>query len=310
MGRGDTGEQISSLYGYHARNTSVAFSPVDDTLASGNTDNRVRLWDTAAGENIRTIEGHIGDVTSVEFSPDGSTLASGSRDGTVLLWEIFPSPDPPEDEHPQVEVPPQVKPDVNRDGSVDVRDLVLVAGRLGKAAENRADVNGDGTVNILDLVIVAEMIDNEAGAPLVDSAGTEIIRITEVKKWLDEARRFGIADVALLRGIEYLEYLLEALTPERTSLLPNYPNPFNPETWIPYHLARESEVEITIYSSKGILVRQLDLGLQAEGFYTDKHYAAYWDGRNDNGELLASGVYIYVFRAGSYRASRRMAIVR
>ena len=92
--------------------------------------------------------------------------------------------------------------------------------------------------------------------------------------------------------------------------MPNYPNPFNPETWIPYQLARESDVRISIYSSKGILVRQLDVGLQAEGFYTDKHYAAYWDGRNDTGEFLASGVYVYVFRAGSFRASRRMAIVR
>ena len=57
-------------------------------------------------------------------------------------------------------------------------------------------------------------------------------------------------------------------------------------------------------------MRQLDLGLQAEGYYTDKHHAAHWDGRNEESELLASGVYVYVFRAGSYRASRRMAIVR
>jgi hypothetical protein len=107
-----------------------------------------------------------------------------------------------------------------------------------------------------------------------------------------------------------LENLLEALTPERTALLPNFPNPFNPETWIPYQLARDSHVRISIYDTKGILVRQMDLGLQPEGYYTDKHHAAYWDGRNDGGELLASGVYVYVFRAGSYRASRRMAIVR
>ncbi|MDE0300732.1 MAG: dockerin type I domain-containing protein [Candidatus Poribacteria bacterium] len=305
-----TGEQISSLHGYHARNTSVAFSPVDDTLASGNTDNRVRLWDSAAGENIRTFEGHIGDVTSVAFSPDGSTLASGSGDGTVLLWEIFPSPDPPEDEQPQVAEPPQVKPDVNGDGVVDILDLVLVAGRLGTSGENREDVNGDGTVNILDLVLVAGMMDNAAGAPLSDSGGPEMLRTTQVRKWLEEARQIDLADPAIPRGIEYLENLLEALTPERTKLLPNYPNPFNPETWIPYQLARDAVVRISIYNAKGILVRHVDLGLQAEGYYTDKHHAAYWDGRNESGELLANGVYICVFRAESYRASRRMAIVR
>ena len=137
-----------------------------------------------------------------------------------------------------------------------------------------------------------------------------MLHTTQVRAWLEEARRLDLADPAIPRGIEYLQNLLEAVTPERTALLPNFPNPFNPETWIPYQLARDSVVRISIYSSTGILVRHLDLGLQPEGYYTDKHYAAYWDGRNDGGELLASGAYIYVFHAGSYRASRRMAIVR
>ena len=297
---------------------SIAYSPDGRTLASGHLVyhyfgdefGTVRIWDLETGENIRMLDGHTDDVTSVAFSPDGSTLASGSNDGTVLLWEIFPSPDPPEDKHPQVPEPPQVEPDVNEDRVVGVQDLVLVAARLGIAAENRADVNDDGIVNILDLVLVAGLIDNAAGALLLDSYGTKMLRTTEVKEWLEKARRLDFADPAIPRGIEYLENLLEALTPERTALLPNYPNPFNPETWIPYHLARESVVRISVYSAKGILVRQLDLGLQPEGFYTDKNYAAYWDGRNDGGELLASGLYVYVFRAGSYRASRRMAIVR
>ena len=270
----------------------------------------LRLWDAVTGENIRTLEGHTGNVYSVAFSPDGGTLASGSREGTVLLWELFPSPDPLENEQPHVVEPPQVMPDVNRDGVVDIRDLVLVAGQLGNTAENRADVNGDGMVNILDLVLVAGMLDNAAGAPLIDLGGTEMLRTTKVSEWLEAARQLDLTDPAIPRGIEYLEKLLEALTPERTALLPNFPNPFNPETWIPYQLARDSHVRISIYNAKGILVRHLDVGLQPEGFYTDKHYAAYWDGRNEDGELLASGLYVYVFRAGSYRSARRMAIVR
>ncbi len=296
---------------------SVAFSPDGSTLAVGRTVDGygrsagiVRLWDVSTGENIHTLEGHTDDVNSVAFSPDGRTLASGSSDGTVLLWEIIPSSDPVKDKHPEVAEPSQVKPDVSEDGVVDVQDLLLVAGRLGKTAENRADVNGDGTVNTLDLVLVAGMADDSAGALPMFSNGAMMLRPTMVEEWLEEARRLALADVTSLKGIEYLENLLEALTPERTALLPNFPNPFNPETWIPYQLARESDVRISIYSSKGVLVRQLDVGLQAEGFYTDKHYAAYWDGRNEWGELLSSGVYVYVFRAGSYRASRRMAIVR
>ncbi|MDE0041400.1 MAG: dockerin type I domain-containing protein [Candidatus Poribacteria bacterium] len=297
---------------------SVAFSPDGSTLAVGRAVDEwfgfardtLRLWDPVTGAHLRTLEGHTDDVNSVAFSPDGSTLASGSSDGTVLLWEIIPSSDPVEDKHPEVAEPPQVKPDVNEDGVVGVQDLVLVAARLGIAAENREDVNGDGTVNMLDLVLVAGVADDSTDALPAFSNGAMMLRTTKVREWLEEARRLDLADVTLRTGIEYLQNLLEALTPERTTLLPNFPNPFNPETWIPYQLAHDSHVRISIYSSKGILVRHLDLGLQAEGFYTDKLYAAYWDGRNESGELLASGVYVYVFRAGSYRASRRMAIVR
>ena len=306
----ETGLQNPSLNIPEGGVTTVMYSPDGYTLASGSTDNTVRLWDAATGEKIRTLVGHTSNVTSVAFSPDGRTLASGSADGTALLWEIMPSPAPPEYDDPHVVAPPPIKPDVNGDGGVDGQDLVLVAARLGISAENRSDVNGDGTVNTLDLVLVAGMADDSTDALPVFSNGAMMLRTTQVRKWLAEARRIDLADPAIPRGIEYLENLLEALTPERTALLPNYPNPFNPETWIPYQLARESVVRFWIYNSKGILVRQLNLGLQPEGFYTDKHHAAYWDGRNDYGELLASGVYVYVFRAGSHRSARRMAIVR
>ena len=100
------------------------------------------------------------------------------------------------------------------------------------------------------------------------------------------------------------------LAPTATNLLPNYPNPFNPETWIPYHLAIDADVQITIYDAKGVLVRQLDLGHQPAGFYTDRGHAAYWDGRNEGGELVASGVYVYQLRAGGYSQARRMVIVK
>ena len=292
---------------------SVAFSPDGRTLAvgrmiydwGGNDAGIVRFWDVATGEHLRTLDGHTDDVNSVAFSPDGRTLASGSLDGTVLLWEITPPTDVSDDAEPR-----QVKPDVNEDGVVDIRDLALVAGRLGKTAENRADVNGDSVVNILDLALVAGMMDNVTVALPTTSDTTVMLRAIDVKQWLEEARRLDLAHSAKPRAIEYLQNLLEALTPKQTALLPNYPNPFNPETWIPYQLAREAGVQISIYNSKGVLVRQLDLGLQPEGFYTDRHHAAYWDGRNESGELLASGLYVYVFRAGSYRALRRMAIVR
>ena len=100
----------------------------------------------------------------------------------------------------------------------------------------------------------------------------------------------------------------EAPTPEATHLLANYPNPFNPETWIPYQLATDSDVMITIYDVRGTLVRQLDLGHQPVGLYQSQNRAAYWDGRNAFGEPVASGVYFYTLFAGEFTATRKMLI--
>ena len=158
-------------------------------------------------EHLRTLEGHTGDIYSVTFSPDGRTLASGSSDGTVALWEIIPSPDSLEDGQPQVVELPPIKPDVDGDGGVDIRDLLLVAGRLGNSGENREDVNGDGTVNTLDLVLVAGMADDLTGALPKFSNGDMMLRTTQVKNWLEEAWQLDLTDPAIPRGIEYLENL-------------------------------------------------------------------------------------------------------
>lgn len=96
---------------------------------------------------------------------------------------------------------------------------------------------------------------------------------------------------------------------KRTSLLQNYPNPFNPETWIPFRLSTAANVEISIYGITGNYIRTLQLGLKARGAYTDKDEAAYWDGRNDSGEPVSSGVYFYRLSAGDFSAVRRMVIV-
>ncbi len=94
------------------------------------------------------------------------------------------------------------------------------------------------------------------------------------------------------------------------ALLPNFPNPFNPETWIPYQLAEAAHVQIRIYDVLGQLVRELDLGEQRAGDYLSHQRAAYWDGRNDMGEVVSSGVYFYTLEAGDYQRTRRMSIVQ
>ncbi len=103
--------------------------------------------------------------------------------------------------------------------------------------------------------------------------------------------------------------VLSKAAPEETVLLPNYPNPFNPETWIPYQLSKPSQVTVTLYSADGRLVRTLALGHQPAGVYQSKDRAAYWDGKNALGEPVASGVYFYTLKvSGDFTATRKMLI--
>ena len=148
-----------------------------------------------------------------------------------------------------------------------------------KGKLRRADLNGE---NIEDIVTgLGELADLGLG---IDSVGD-----------------MGVAAApAALRTVV-----------EQTQLLANYPNPFNPETWIPYHLANPSEVRITIYDTRGTVVRRLDLGHQHEGYYTSQSRAAYWDGRNAVGfQRVASGVYFYQLQADNLSLLRRMLILK
>ena len=231
-------------------------------------------------------------ATGVASGVEGTTHSLPNYDGEMYL-----------------RVKPKNPADANGDGAVNILDLVVVAQGLG-TGKPEADVNGDGVVNVFDLVFVAGEIGGGGAAPSAYSLDPTIISAADVARWLTEAQGLGVGDANFQRGIRFLEGLLAALTPKETTLLPNFPNPFNPETWIPYRLAREAEVAITIYDAKGTPVRRLTLGNQAAGHYTERGKAAYWDGRNEEGEAVASGIYIYQFRAGDYAASRRMVIVK
>ena len=206
--------------------------------------------------------------------------------------------------------------DVNRDGVVDVEDLVLVASHFGKRAVHQAnlnpDVNNDGFVDREDLLLVADALESEENvlaAPALTTAN--------LHRWMLEAKRRNFSDETFQKGIKVLEQLLMQFHPTETALLPNYPNPFNPETWIPYKLAAPADVNISIYAADGRLVRRLDLGPQTVGIYESRSRAAYWDGKNELGESVASGVYFYTLStestrdsvtAGDFTATRKMLI--
>ena len=207
------------------------------------------------------------------------------------------------------ELPP-MRADVNHDGLVNVLDLIVIASSLGQSGQHDGDVNGDRVVSILDLVLAAGVFEETAAAPSAQPQVPETLTAVEVHGWLTNARSLEPKDPIMKRGFAVLEQLLVSLTPKETELLANYPNPFNPETWIPYRLAEDAFVTLTIYDGSGRVVRTLNVGHRIAAVYENRSKAIYWNGRNGLGEQVASGVYFYHLSAGDYSATRKMLILK
>ena len=213
----------------------------------------------------------------------------------------------------QIPVPQMLPWDIDSDGIVDIQDLILVANNFDVASPEppKVDVNKDGRVDIIDLLLVAAHFGesvNPAAPPVSTHLRAEHAALAD--EWLTEARFADDGSDVFRQGIATLERLIDTTLPTETVLLPNYPNPFNPETWIPYDLAEDADVNIDIYNLKGESIRQLSLGLQTAGTYRIQSRAAYWDGRNAVGEAVASGIYFYTFQAGQFRTTRQMVILK
>ena len=201
--------------------------------------------------------------------------------------------------------------DINEDGKVNASDLLLVVTALRRDTPTnpRADVNGDGVVNVDDLVIVIQNLDElvDDAAPTIRKSATHL-QPALLEAQLEALRAKSDGTLKYQRAIAFFQSLLTIAHPDKTALLANYPNPFNPETWIPYQLAQDSKVSITIYDARGILVRQLALGHRPAGDYTDRTRAAYWDGRNTQGEPVASGLYFYQLQTDTHSLLRKMVV--
>ena len=208
--------------------------------------------------------------------------------------------------------------DVNQDGIVNVLDMIFVAQNLGQEppSDSRADVNSDGQVNILDLVFVAEHLSQNAAAPaqidLIKSIPSSAKEVIAAQRALTELEAIPNKSHGVQVAIELLRHYLSAAdrNVQETKLLPNYPNPFNPETWIPYQLSEGSSVTVKIYDVSGSLVRTIEVGLKPMGYYLTHERAVYWDGHNESGEPVSSGVYFYTLNADDYTETRRMVIVK
>ena len=283
--------------------------------------NRCGVWnlkwkDTRCANLYKHGELYLGDASDI-FCKDYSdwadvTVKLSVRSARVIATSLAPS---------RVSVQDASSVDVNGDGQVDAADLLLVSNYIGQTGsiDPRIDVNGDGIVTIADLVLVAQYLGQSTYASLGDSlypsAPVSVVvpvglRYNTVAGWIDHARVEDDGSLAFRQGIAKLEYLLTLIIPEETALLHNYPNPFNPETWIPYHLSEPAEVVLTIYSVDGKVVRRLDLGHQGAGYYQSKSRAGYWDGRNAVGERVASGLYFYTLTAGDFAATQKMLILK
>ena len=209
--------------------------------------------------------------------------------------------------------------DVNQDGIINILDIILVAQNLGQKPPSnpRVDVNKDGQVNVLDLVSVADRLGEKvAAAPsqvdIITSTASSPKEIITVQRALRELEAVPEKSYSVRITIQFLRLWLENANRNvaATKLLPSYPNPFNPETWIPYQLAETADVSIKIYDISGRLVRTLSVGFKPVGYYLTRERAAYWDGRNETGESVSSGVYFLRFVAENFTATQRLVIVK
>ena len=295
------------------------------TLASFTGNEIVDISSLEAWSMIGALDLRRNNITDVSPLEDLTSLTSLMLKENPILdtRPLYPLTlqDPPVDI--DIAVSQYAPWDVNEDGNVDATDTALVTAAIGQSGadivDSRTDVNGDDTVDAGDLLLVTGNLNGANGAApttlggivnLVDATTLESLDRDVLQAQLHILRTESDGSAKYRNAIALLEAFLAATRPEETVLLANYPNPFNPETWLPYHLADASNVRITIYDTRGVVVRRLDLGHQREGYYTSRSRAAYWDGRNHVGERVASGVYFYQLEADDVSRLRKMVILK
>ena len=300
----NTGQSQAILEAHGDGVYSVAFAPDGKTLASGTRDSQdnfvevirppatlqgmIQLWDVATGQLKNTLEGHEGSVSSVAFAPDGKTLACGRNNDIIQLWDVDTG---------------QLK------NTLEGHMYVVESVAFSPDGTTLASGSLDGTVQLWD---------TDTGQSQAILQGHRYGTLSVAFAPDGNTLASGSMDGTILLW-DMSPYItpsvptaieLSPTLPTQTALIANYPNPFNPDTYIPYQLHAPAHVRLTIYDIRGASVRGIDLGYQQAGRYLTSTSAAHWDGRNQFGQRVASGVYVYQLQAGPVVLGRKMLLVK
>ena len=289
---------------------TAAFSQIDIAHSIRTEQYRYTEWGVNAWIGSSLYDHHVDPDENINIAklPENEELVANLSVQLRTGWQAA-LPDIQEQTH----IPQTLPWDINNDGIVDIHDLLLVSNSFDTddPMYPKADVNKDGSIDIIDLLLVAAHF-GESSNPTAPPTITPLLpeQTAFLDAWLTQARLADDGSDLFQKGIATLEHLINTAMPTETVLLPNYPNPFNPETWIPYDLAEDADVHIHIYTLKGESIRRLSLGFQTSGTYRSQTRAAYWDGRNAVGETVASGIYFYTLQAGKFKSTRQMVILK
>ena len=271
----------------------ITFRGNDEYLVSSDqvdSDRRILLWKREDDKFVFHRMWQIppfyrGLGSTVRLNPDGSILLALFEGGGLQIWMFTPTTVELVATLPGVDFPAHFSPDgrylfTNRDDTLQIWDWQAETPLAHPPIPDYFDISQDRSV-------------------LTSYAETGQIQIWDGNALLPSQA------VAVEPGGKQIVILGEV---KRNQLLQNFPNPFNPETWIPFRLTDERYVTIHIYSPTGQLVRRLSSGIMPAGDYSSQSKAIYWDGRNQTGEPVSSGVYLYTINAGDFSATRKMLI--